>query len=164
MEEVLESEDWIDRARIGIAGGSYGGMMVNHLVTHTDRFKAAISDRSVSNEISDFFLSDIGLTYNIDVHGGTLWDRDVFERLWAESAVSLAPNVTTPVLFIHGEADFTCTVNQSLQMHAALQYNGVPSRIFIAKGETHGFSFDGSPVPRIRRLEEIISWFDRHLK
>lgn len=154
--------DWIDADRLGVTGGSYGGLMTNWMIGHTDRFKAAVSDRSVANNICDFFLSDIGFSCVKDTYGVTPWE-DV-QLLWQSSPLKYAEEVKTPTLFIHGEDDFRCNKEQAMQMFAALKYFGVPARIWIGKNETHDLCREGSPRNRVRRLEEIKNWFDQYLQ
>ena len=64
LDYVLEENDWIDTDRLGVTGGSYGGFMTNWIVGHTNRFKAAVTQRSISNWISFFGVSDIGYYFS----------------------------------------------------------------------------------------------------
>lgn len=153
---------WIDRGRLGITGGSYGGIMTNWIIGHTDLFKAAVSDRGSCNNLSDFGLSDIGVSFCLDTYGTTPWEDP--GSLWDASPLKYAPNIKTPTLFIHGAADYRCTCDSALQMHAALTYFGTPSKVVAFKGEKHGLCRTGKPAHRARRLQEIVQWFDRYLK
>ncbi|MDD3169163.1 MAG: S9 family peptidase [Eubacteriales bacterium] len=162
-DDTLDTYQWIDREHMAVMGGSYGGMMVNWIIGHTDRFRAAISDRGVASELSDFFTSDIGLSFTLDTHGGTPWEEGGMEAMWEKTPVRYAPQVKTPTLFIHGEADRRCTKEQSLIMFAALKYNGVPAKVLIAKGEGHGLCWSGSPRARVRRLKEMVEWLKAYL-
>lgn len=163
VDFTLADCEWIDPERLGVAGGSYGGMMVNWVITHQTRFKVAVSDRCTANEVSDFFCSDIGLSFALDVHGGDLWQPDMADKMNANSAIYYADKIVTPTLFVHGAEDYRCTKEQALQMYAALAYNGVPARVFIAKGETHGLCWSGGPAARVRRLQEITNWIQAYL-
>ena len=131
-------------------------------IGHTDRFRAAISDRSVSNLMSDFFMSDIGFSCNLDTYGTTPWDD--YEYLWEQSAIKYAKNIKTPVLFIHGVDDFRCTYDHSLQLHSAIKYFGGTSKVFAFKDETHELCRSGAPKNRNRRIQEMIKWFNLYLK
>lgn len=153
---------WVDETRLGVTGGSYGGIMTNWIIGHTDLFKAAISDRSSANNISDFGMSDIGVSFALDTYETTPWGN--LEFLWDASPLKYAPNIKAPTLWIHGMDDYRCTVDNALQMHAALTYFGVPSRVVGFKGEHHGMSRTGKPKHRVRRLEEMRDWFDKYLK
>lgn len=161
VEVIVSKNTWIDRHRLGVTGGSYGGFMTNWIIGHTTIFSAAVSDRSVSNNTYDFFISDIGFSCVEDTFGATPWSDEVL--LWQKSPLKYAPNVKTPTLFIHGAQDYRCNKDQALQMFASLKYFGIPSRAVIMKGEGHGLSREGIPSRRIRRLMEIKNWFDAYL-
>lgn len=163
VERTVEDNQWMDTDRLAVMGGSYGGMMTNWIIGHTDRFKTAISDRCAVNEFLDFFTSDIGLSFQIDVHGKLPWDEGGIEELWERAPIRYAPNIKTPTLFVHGEKDYRCTKEQSLQMFAALKYFNVPSKVFIVKDEGHGLCWYGKPKARIRRLQEMKAWLKTYL-
>lgn len=159
---VLDRFSFIDRDRVGVTGGSYGGFMTNWIIGHTDRFKAAASQRSISNWISKFCTTDIGYFFVEDQITATPWNNP--EKLWMHSPLKYAENVKTPTLFIHSEEDYRCWVAEAIQMFTALKYNEVPSRLCIFKEENHELSRSGKPKHRIRRLQEITEWFDKYLK
>ncbi|NLY76532.1 MAG: S9 family peptidase [Tissierellia bacterium] len=159
---VLERYPFIDKERIGVTGGSYGGFMTNWIIGHTNRFKAAVSQRSISNWISKFGTTDIGYYFVEDQQAATPW-TDV-EKLWFHSPMKYADRVKTPTLFIHSEEDYRCWTPEGFQMFTALKYHGVEARLCLFKGENHELSRSGKPKHRIRRLKEIIGWFDKYLK
>jgi len=159
---VLINYQDIDKDRLGVTGGSYGGFMTNWIIGHTSRFKAAASQRSISNWISFFGTSDIGYYFADDQNLSTPWN-DV-EKMWYHSPLKYADKVTTPTLFIHSEEDYRCWIPEGLQMFTALKYHGVESRLVAFKGESHELSRSGKPKNRIKRLEEITAWFDKYLK
>lgn len=154
---------FVDCDQMAVTGGSYGGMMVNWIITHYDMFKTAISDRGCANELEDFFMSDCGLSFSRDVRGGTIWDEGVFDKVWAASPIRYADRVKTPTLFIHSENDYRCTKEQSLSMFAALKLHGVKTRAYIFKGEDHGMCFSGKPKNRAARFEIIRQWLEETL-
>lgn len=160
-DAAIERFPWIDKERLGITGGSYGGIIINWILGHTGRYKAAISDRCVSNLFSDYGMSDIGFPCNKDTYGTTPWEDP--EYLWDQSGLKYAPFIKTPVLFIHGVEDHRCTYDHALQLHSAITYFGGTSRVFAVKGETHELCRSGSPVNRRRRIAEMISWFRKYL-
>lgn len=143
-------------------GGSYGGFMTNWIIGHTDRFRAAASQRSIANWISMAHTSDIGSRFVRDQMAGYTWTDA--ERMWEHSPLKYAPNVKTPTLFIHSDEDFRCPLSEGLQMYSALVENGVEAKMCIFKGENHELSRSGRPKQRIRRLEEITDWMEKHLK
>ncbi|MEQ2130441.1 S9 family peptidase [Caldanaerobacter subterraneus KAk] len=159
---VLENYKDIDPERVGVTGGSYGGFMTNWIIGHTDRFKAAVSQRSISNWFTEFGTTDIGYYFVPDQVGGTPWDN--FEKYWDNSPLKYADKVKTPTLFLHSDEDFRCWLAEALQMFTALKYFGVESRLVICHGENHDLSRSGKPKHRIRRLKEITDWFNKYLK
>lgn len=159
---VLERYPFIDEDRIGVTGGSYGGFMTNWIIGHTNRFKAAASQRSISNWVSKFGTTDIGYFFVEDQQAANPWS-DV-EKLWFHSPMKYADKVQTPTLFIHSDEDFRCWIAEAYQMFTSLKYHGVEARICIFKGENHELSRSGKPKHRIRRLKEITDWFDKYLK
>lgn len=159
---VLEKYPQIDSTRIGVTGGSYGGYMTNWIIGHTDRFKCAASQRSISNWISKFGTTDIGYYFNVDQNLSTPWDNA--EKMWFHSPLKYANQAVTPTLFIHSENDYRCWLPEGLQMFTALKYHGVDARLCMFKGENHELSRSGKPKHRVRRLEEITNWFEKYLK
>ncbi|MDR1622368.1 MAG: S9 family peptidase [Synergistaceae bacterium] len=157
----VENLSFVDGSRLGVTGGSYGGYMTNWIVTQTDRFKAAVSQRGISNWVSKFGGCDIGYYYVEDQHLGTPWSKP--ENPWRESPLKYADKVKTPVLFIHSTEDFRCELNQGFQMFTALKVLGVESRMCVFKGENHELSRSGKPRSRLARLRAISDWFDSHL-
>ena len=162
MDEVLRRYPEIDADRMGVAGGSYGGFMTNWVIGHTDRFRCAVSQRSIANYVGDYLLSDIGYYYVPDQQLGTIWEHP--ERLWKASPLTYADRVKTPTLFIHADKDYRCTLANGLEMFAVLKLHGVESKLCMFYGENHGLSREGKPSNRISRLSEILRWMDEHLK
>nr|WP_312577824.1 S9 family peptidase [Sedimentibacter sp.] len=159
---VLEKYPQIDSSRIGVTGGSYGGFMTNWIIGHTDRFKCAASQRSISNWISKFGTTDIGYFFNVDQNLSSPWDN--VEKMWWHSPIKYANQAVTPTLFIHSDEDYRCWLPEGLQMFTALKYHGVDARLCLFKGENHELSRSGKPKHRVRRLEEITNWFEKYLK
>ena len=161
-DEVLRRYPEIDADRMGVAGGSYGGFMTNWVIGHTDRFRCAVSQRSIANYMGDYLLSDIGYYYVPDQQLGTIGEHP--ERLWKASPLTYADRVKTPTLFIHADKDYRCTLANGLEMFAALKLHGVESKLCMFYGENHGLSREGKPSNRISRLSEILHWMEEHLK
>lgn len=158
---VLERYN-IDETRVGVTGGSYGGFMTNWIIGHTDRFKCAASQRSISNWISKFGTTDIGYYFNADQNQATPWINH--DKLWWHSPLKYADKVKTPTLFIHSVEDYRCWLPEGIQMYTALKYHGVDARLCMFKGETHDLSRSGKPRHRIKRLTEMTNWFEKYLK
>lgn len=159
-DAVLTAYPAIDPKRVCETGGSYGGFMTNWIIGHTKRFCCAASQRSISNWISFFGVSDIGPHFTRDQTAGDPFDSPA--RIWSQSPLAYAKNVVTPTLFIHSDEDYRCPLEQGLQMYSALVDRGVPARLVLFHGENHELSRSGKPLHRQRRLSEITDWFDRY--
>ncbi len=151
----------IDRARVGVTGGSYGGFMTNWIVSHTDRFAAAATQRSISNWISFYGTSDIGVYFGPDQTGGSPFEN--LEAAWEQSPLKHAHAIKTPLLFIHSEEDYRCPIEQAMQLFTAVKQNGVETRFVWIRGENHDLSRSGRPQSRLKRLQEITTWMDTYL-
>jgi dipeptidyl aminopeptidase/acylaminoacyl peptidase len=152
----------IDEACVYLAGGSYGGYLTNWALTQTNRFRAAISERSVSNLISKYGTADNGFSTNRSEMGGADLFDDGIELLVERSPLRHAPSVTTPVLLLHGEDDYRCPIEQSEQFFVALRRLGKEAVLVRFPGESHDFSSHGRPDHRIARLEMILAWLADH--
>lgn len=160
-DEAIARYDFIDGERLGVTGGSYGGFMTNWMIGHTGRFKAAVSQRSISSWLSFSNTSDIGYYFNEDQTSTTAWENH--EKLWEHSPLKYADQVTTPTLFLHSDEDTRCWMVEGIQMFYALKNFGVPSRLVLFHKETHELSRSGRPKSRIRRNEEILKWMKKYL-
>lgn len=162
VDETLRRYHFIDVDKMGVTGGSYGGFMTNWIIGHTDRFKAAASQRSIANWTGFFGTSDIGYYFAPDQVGATPWSD--IEKVWQQSPLKYADQVTTPTLFIHSKEDYRCNIPEGYQMFTALKFHGVDSKLVLFRGENHELSRSGKPKHRIRRLKEITDWMDQYLK
>ncbi len=159
--DALVQKGYIDEQRIGVTGGSYGGFMTNWLVGHTDRFKAAVTDRSVTNLASDFGSCDFGWTFADDELDTTPWeDLDRYMRM---SPITYVKNIHTPLLIIHSEQDLRCNIEQAEQLFASLKYLGREVLLVRFEGQSHGLSRGGHPKLRLERLRHILGWFEKYL-
>jgi dipeptidyl aminopeptidase/acylaminoacyl peptidase len=148
-------------APVHLTGGSYGGFMTNWLVGRTDRFRSAVTQRSICNWTSFYGTSDIGYRFAEQEVRGTPWDD--LGRLWDQSPLKNVRNVTTPILILHAEADHRCPVEQAEQWFVALKRIGrAETRLVRFPGEGHELSRSGRPDRRVRRLDEIVAWFEAH--
>ncbi len=159
--DYMEKQKFIDKKRIGVTGGSYGGYMTNWMIGHTNRFKAAVTQRSVTNLISMFGASDIGHSLMREFHGFPWTNKENYEKC---SPISYFKNVKTPVLIIHSEQDLRCHIEQGEQMFAMLKCMGKTVEMVRFPEEPHGLSRHGRPDRRIARLEWMEKWFRRYLK
>lgn len=159
---AIEKYPQIDTEKMGVYGGSYGGFMTNWTIGHTDRFAAACAQRSISNWTSFYGVSDIGYYFAPDQTASDMWDS--LDKMWDQSPIKYAPNVTTPTLFIHSDEDYRCPLEQGLQMYTRIKENGTDTKMYIFHGENHELSRSGKPKGRIKRLRAIKEWFDKYLK
>ncbi|MCZ6681330.1 MAG: S9 family peptidase [Candidatus Poribacteria bacterium] len=158
VDDAVSRFKWIDPDRLGVMGGSYGGYMTNWIITQTDRFKAAVSDASVSNLHSFYGTSMFQLLVESQF-GGYPWERA--EILWERSPMKHIANAKTPTLFTHGEGDNDVHITQSEEIYMALKKRSVPTRFVRYPREGHGFS---EPLHRKDWIERVIDWFDTYLK
>jgi len=161
LDHVI-AQGFIDPARVAVTGGSYGGFMTNWLITHTARFRCAVTEVCVSNLHSFYGTSDIGATWGEVEWGANPWDDP--ERLWKQSPLAYVKNVTTPVLITANEADHRCPIEQSEQFYIALRKLGKEAVFLRFQGESHTMGSNGRPKPRIERLRRLLGWFDRYLQ
>jgi dipeptidyl aminopeptidase/acylaminoacyl peptidase len=160
--DALLQKGYIDEQHMGVTGGSYGGYMTNWLIGHTDRFKAAVTDRSVTNLASDFGSCDVGWTFADDELDTTPWeDLDRYMRM---SPITYVKNIHTPLLIIHSEQDLRCNIEQAEQLFASLKYLGREVLFVRFEGQSHGLSRGGHPKLRVERLRHILGWFEKYLK
>lgn len=166
VDEMEKIYPEMDPEHIGVTGGSYGGFMTNWIVGHTHRFKAAVTQRSITNWLSKTYMSDIGYYFNVDQVLAENWKESSFnaEGLWNSSPLKYAHTATTPLLVIHSDEDYRCPVPEGYQIFTALTLAGVDTKMCVFHGENHELSRSGKPKNRLRRLEEILSWMDNYLK
>jgi dipeptidyl aminopeptidase/acylaminoacyl peptidase len=153
-----------DPERLGVLGLSYGGFMVNWLVGTTDRFRAAVSENGVANQVSSWAGSDTGVEYNrVSLLGAPL-DREGVDRLWRQSPLSNVANVQTPLLLLQAGADQRCPPSDSEQLFIALRVLGREVEYVLYPDESHVYASSGRPDRRIDRMNRVIDWFDRFVR
>ena len=160
--DYMSSQPYIDTGRMGVTGGSYGGYMTVWMIGHTQRFKAAVVGRCVSNFISEWGSSDMNWTFQLELQARQPFFD--FEKYWAMSPIKYIGNARTPTLVIHNEMDLRCPIEQGEQVFVALKSLGVESEMVRFPDEYHGLSRTGRTDRRIARLNHILRWFDRYLK
>lgn len=162
LDVALAKFPELDVTRQYIAGGSYGGFMTTWAVGHTQRFAAAVSQRSVTNWISLFGTSDIGFYFNPEELGIDLFAEGGVTAYWQQSPLAYAQNVTTPIRLLHGEWDMRCPISQSEEFFTAVKRNGVDADFIRYPQSFHGVSRNGLPSLRIQRIDDMTSWFTAH--
>ncbi|MBL7961941.1 S9 family peptidase [bacterium] len=155
---LLANYSFIDSTRMGAAGGSYGGYLVNWIAGHTDRFKCLISHAGVYNLMGQF-ASD--MTYErVKNYDGAPWEGR-FEEINKYSPAFFADHFKTPMLIIHNEKDYRVVVTQGLELYGVLKGKGVDSRLVYFPNENHWVL---QPQNSIYWYKEVHNWFARYLK
>jgi dipeptidyl aminopeptidase/acylaminoacyl peptidase len=152
-------EGFVDERRMYVTGGSYGGYMTNWLVGHTNRFRAAVTQRSVVNLSSFFGTSDMGYYFRETFDGDPWTNPANYERM---SPITYAGKIETPLLIIHSEEDYRCPIGQAEELFVKLKLLGKEVEMVRFVGESHGLSRGGRPQNRVERLKRILGWFKRH--
>ncbi|HEU5188052.1 MAG TPA: S9 family peptidase [Methylomirabilota bacterium] len=161
LDEALRRAPWIDPDRLGVLGGSYGGFLTSWTVGHTDRFRAACSERAVNYHPSMFGTSDIGHLFNEVEIGGLPWEMP--DKYAERSPLTHAKNIHTPLLIIHSEDDLRCPIEQGEQLFVALKKQRKDAVFVRFPDENHELSRSGKPRHRLERFRIILDWFTRRL-
>jgi len=140
-------------------GWSGGGHMTNKIVTFTDRFKAAASGAGAANWVSMYAQSDIRFQ-RTPWFGGTPWQKDApIDAYWNNSPLKDVANVKTPTIFFVGEKDPRVPMPQSIEMYRALKSNGVPTHLYIAPREPHGWA---ELRHQLFKMNAELEWFEKY--
>ncbi len=153
-----------DADRLGVMGLSYGGFMVNWLVGTTDRFRAAVSENGVTNQINTWANSDSGPEYNRAALLGNPLSPEGIDKLWRQSPLRNVASVHTPLLMLQGEDDRRCPAADNEQFFIALRHLGRTVEYVLYPGESHVYAASGRPDRRIDRMQRMLDWFDRYLR
>jgi dipeptidyl aminopeptidase/acylaminoacyl peptidase len=141
-------------------GWSAGGHMTNRIITFTDRFKAASSGAGAANWISMYAQSD-QRHYRTPWFGGTPWEKNApIDKYWNDSPLKYVANVKTPTIFLVGEQDPRVPPAQSVEMYQALKHNGVPTHLYMAPREPHGW---GELRHQLFKINIELEWFEKHV-
>ena len=160
VDEILK-RGYVDSTRMGVTGGSGGGVLTNWIVGHTHRFAAAVSQRSIADWTGFWYAADFTLFHPTWFSGPPWENQKQFEDL---SPITYVTNVTTPIMFVEGEADMrTPPAMGGEQMFRALKYLHKPTVMVRFPDETHELSRSGKPWHRVERLRHILGWFDKYL-
>lgn len=160
VDELLR-RGYIDEKKLGVTGGSGGGLLTNWTIGHTDRFQAAVSQRDIANWTNWWYTADFTLFQPSWFKAPPFEDPDDYK---ARSPITYINNVKTPLMLILGEADWrTPTYAGGEEMFRALKYRKIPTVMIRFPNETHELSRSGQPWHRIERLQHIVGWFDKWL-
>lgn len=156
--DYLESLPYVDKTRIGAAGASFGGYMINWIAGHSNRFKALVSHDGVYDSRSMYAETE-ELWFDEWEHSGMPWEkREAYEK---SSTSNHVQNIQTPMLIVHGELDYRVPVGQGIQLFSSLQRRGVPSRFLYFPDEGHWVL---KPQNSQLWYKTVLDWLDQYLK
>ncbi|WP_129688573.1 alpha/beta hydrolase family protein [Gottfriedia acidiceleris] len=159
LNEALRRFDFLDKNKVAVNGISYGGFMVNWLITHTNQFFAAVSEGCISNWVSMYGTSDIAPEFmDVEFQGKT----DV-ELLWKRSPLAYVENVNTPLLLLHNESDLRCPIEQAEQFYSQIKRRGGEVEFARIPNSSHALLQVGKPTLRIERLEAMLDFVTSRL-
>jgi dipeptidyl aminopeptidase/acylaminoacyl peptidase len=161
LDELI-ADGLVDPGRMGVTGGSYGGYLTNWILGHTDRFRAAVTCRSVSDMTSEMLSGDIGgPMFGEESMGAQPWaDPDLFR---AQSPLTHAARIRTPLLIQHAEQDLRTPIGQGEELFSILRALRRPVRMMRVPEETHELTRSGTPFRRVENLRQIAGWFEHYL-
>lgn len=159
LEYALQKNQYLDENRVAVNGISYGGFMVNWLISHTDRFFAAVSEGCISNWISMYGTSDIA-PYFIEQE---FLGKTEVENLWKFSPLAYVDNVKTPLLLLHCEDDLRCPIEQAEQFYSHIKRRGGEVELIRIPQSSHGLLQYGKPELRIARVNSMLDYINAHL-
>jgi dipeptidyl aminopeptidase/acylaminoacyl peptidase len=158
VDELIR-RGWADPARLAVTGGSGGGVLTNWTIGQTDRFKAAVSQRSIADWTAFWYTADFAL-FQPTWFRGAPWQQEADFR--ARSPITHIERIKTPTMFIEGEADLrTPPTAGGEQMFRALKFRRIATVMIQFPGESHELSRSGKPTHRVERLQHIVAWFDK---
>jgi dipeptidyl aminopeptidase/acylaminoacyl peptidase len=161
VDDVL-GRGYVDASRLGVTGGSGGGLLTNWTITQTQRFKAAVSQRDIADWYGFWFTADFTLFQPTWFRKAPWEDPEDFH---ARSPITHVGNVTTPLMLILGDLDYRTPPGEGgEQMFRALKYRRIPTAMVRFPRETHELSRSGEPWHRIERLQHIVGWMDKWLQ
>jgi dipeptidyl aminopeptidase/acylaminoacyl peptidase len=160
--DLVLARGYVDPRKVGVTGGSGGGLLTNWAVTQTDRFAAAVSQRSVADWASFWYTADFTLFTPTWFKTNPMKDAEEF---WKRSPVRYADKIVTPMLFVEGDDDLRTPPAQGGEaMFRALKAQKKVAVMVRFPGETHELSRSGKPSHRVERLQHIVNWFEKYLK
>jgi dipeptidyl aminopeptidase/acylaminoacyl peptidase len=161
VDEVLK-RGYIDATRLGVTGGSGGGLLTNWTITQTQRFKAAVAQRDIADWYGFWFTADFTLFQPTWFRKAPWEDPQDFA---ARSPITHVANVTTPLMLVLGDTDYrTPPADGGEMMFRALKYRKIPTVMVRFPRETHELSRSGEPWHRVERLRHIVGWMDQWLQ
>jgi dipeptidyl aminopeptidase/acylaminoacyl peptidase len=159
--DELVKRGWVDTRRMGVTGGSGGGLLTNWVIGHTDRFAAAVAQRDIANWADWWYAADFTFFQENWFKHPPFDDPEDYRK---RSPITYVKNVKTPTMFVLGDADSRTPAEAGGdQMFRALKYRKIPTAMVRFPGESHELSRSGKPWHRVERLQHIVNWFDIYL-
>jgi dipeptidyl aminopeptidase/acylaminoacyl peptidase len=160
--DVLLKRGYVDEARMGITGGSGGGLLTNWIVTQTPRFKAAVSQRDISDWTNFWYTADFSQFTPFWFRRAPFQDPEEFA---SRSPITFVTKIQTPMMFILGDEDWRTPPSAGgEQLFRALKFLKKEAVMVRFPDENHDLSRSGKPWHRIERLQHIVGWFEKYLK
>ncbi len=161
VDELIK-RGWVDDKRMGVTGGSGGGLLTNWAIGHTDRFAAAVAQRDISDWSAWWYSADFTLFQANWFRKPPFEDPKEYRE---RSPMNFINNIKTPTMFILGDVDSrTPAESGGDQIFRALKYKKIPTVMVRFPGESHDLSRAGKPWHRVERLQHIVNWFDIYLQ
>lgn len=154
------AQGYIDTARMGVTGGSGGGLLTNWIIAKTNRFAAAITQRCVSDWAGMFYSCDFAMFQPFWFRGAPWEHPDDYAK---HSPMSYLPQIETPLMVIHSEEDWRTPIAQGEVMFRGLYYQRKTVVMVRFPGENHELSRSGTPSRRVQNQQHILRWFSHHL-
>lgn len=159
--DAVIAQGWVDPARIGVTGGSYGGYMTAWLLGHSDRFACGVAARGVYNLISQHSTSDAHELIEIEFNG---YPWELAEELWDHSPLAHAHKISAPLLLLHSELDYRVPISEAEQLFAFLRRQKKVVELVRYPREGHELTRSGEPDHRADHMRRTIAWLDRYCK
>ena len=160
VDEMIK-RGYIDDKKLGVTGGSGGGLLTNWVVGQTTRFAAAVSQRDIASWIDWWYTADFTL-FQPNWFKAPPFEAE--EDFKARSPITYIKNVKTPMMFILGENDYRTPPGAGgEEMFRALKFRKIPTVMVRFPNESHELNRSGQPWHRVERLQNIVGWFDHWL-
>ncbi|HEY1976694.1 MAG TPA: S9 family peptidase [Candidatus Baltobacteraceae bacterium] len=164
MDAAVQRPD-VDATRLGVSGGSYGGYATMWVVAHTDRYKAGVAERGVSNLVSENLAADFAGKGGLGggyYTWGPAWNPASTD--YAKfSPLTYVEGVHTPLMLLHSDEDTRAPIDQTLQEYTSLKVLGQTVEYVAVPNENHDLNRTGSPIHRVERLHIMLDWLGKYL-
>ncbi len=157
--DLLIERGIADADQLFLTGGSYGGYMTAWVLGHTDRFRAAVTQRGVYSLLSFFGTTDITTFLDDEYGADPLSDP---QMMWEHSPLAHAHKIKTPLLILHSENDFRVPISEAEQLYTYVKRSGTPVQFVRYPRDGHELSRSGEPKHRADRLNRMVDWFDKY--